>query len=91
LTEGFTVSFLPKALKTLSKLHPDVKRKVTLATQALGQNPHPPTSKRVIAPTDMYRIRVGDYRVIYAVEKHRLVVLVIALGHRRDVYRGLKG
>ena len=44
-------------------------------------------SKKLIVPRDLYRIRVGDYRVIYAVIDDKLIVLVVAVGHRRDIYR----
>ena len=49
----------------------------------------PASAKRLVGRTEYWRIRVGSYRVVYTIEDDRLVILVLTLGHRRDVYRGL--
>ena len=54
---------------------------------ALGHNPRPLGCKKLTGPGDLYRIRVGEWRVVYTVEDSRLVVLVVRVGHRGDVYR----
>ena len=52
----------------------------------LGENPRPPGSKK-LAGADFWRTRVGDYRIVYSIEDQVLMVLVIRIGHRREVYR----
>ncbi|MEY4397388.1 MAG: hypothetical protein RLZZ40_1144, partial [Actinomycetota bacterium] len=81
--------FLPPAEKALSKIHPVSRQKLIFAAQALGHNPFPTKSKKIVAPRDMFRVRVGDYRLVYSVHDDELLVLVVTLGHRKNVYRGL--
>ena len=54
---------------------------------ALGQEPRPHGVRKLSGEEELYRIRVGDYRVIYAIEDDALIVLVVAVGDRRDIYR----
>ncbi|MCD4726205.1 MAG: type II toxin-antitoxin system RelE/ParE family toxin, partial [Pirellulales bacterium] len=54
---------------------------------ALAKNPRPAGAKMLAGPNRFLRVRVGDYRIIYRVEDDRLVVLVVRVGHRREVYR----
>ena len=72
-----------KTLEALPKA--DIKR-LTDAMIGLADDPHPPQSKK-LTNDDRYRLRVGDYRILYVIENAVLVVLVIKVGHRRDVYR----
>ena len=55
--------------------------------EALADEPRPPGVKKLAGEEELYRIRVGDYRVIYAIEDAELVVLVVMVGDRKDVYR----
>jgi mRNA interferase RelE/StbE len=82
----FTVKFLPGAVKTLEKLSRDLQRRILLAAESLADDPHPAGSRKLAGTTDLYRIRIGDYRVIYQTEGSRLLVLVVKIGHRRDIY-----
>jgi mRNA interferase RelE/StbE len=50
-------------------------------------NQFPPGTEKLSAATDLWRIRIGDYRVIYTVQRKELLVLVLKVGHRREVYR----
>jgi hypothetical protein len=59
------------------------------ATAALGDNPRPPGCVKLAGADDLWRIRVGQYRVVYAIREAELLVLVARVAHRRDVYRGL--
>lgn len=56
------------------------------ALDGLTQTPIPPTARKLTGLEDLYRIRVGDYRVVYTVRHQVLVVLVVAIGHRREIY-----
>ena len=55
--------------------------------QELETNPRPRQSRKLGGYDDVYRIRVGNYRILYTVEGTRLIVIVLKIGHRRDVYR----
>ncbi len=60
-----------------------------LASEALAANPFPSKSKKLAALDELYRVRVGDFRLIYNVENNELIVVVISVGHRRDIYKKL--
>ena len=53
----------------------------------LAQNPRPPASTPLVGETNVYRVRVGSYRILYEILDDVLVVQVVAVGHRRDIYR----
>ncbi len=53
----------------------------------LAVNPRPKGVKKLSGLDDLYRIRVGDYRIVYQIHDDRLIVLVVRIGHRKDVYR----
>jgi mRNA interferase RelE/StbE len=81
----WAVSILPQAAKQLSKLDKTIGKRISQAITALGDNPRPPGSKKLVG-VDAWRIRIGDWRVIYQIHDDRLVVLVVRIGHRREVY-----
>ena len=55
--------------------------------RGLAANPRPPGVEKLAGPDDFYRIRVGDYRIIYQIQDDVLMILVVKIGHRREVYR----
>ena len=86
---AYKVAILPSALRQLADLpRPDQKR-VAIRIDRLSVDPRPPGAKKLQSGHDLYRIRIGKYRVIYAAEDVRLTVLVVRVGHRREVYRGV--
>ena len=60
---------------------------VVAAIQQLATNPRPRGSRKLAGYRDVYRIRVGVYRVLYSVERKRVVIVILEVGHRKDVYR----
>ena|SRR6266540_5863547 len=74
------------AQRTLRKLDPPIRKRVVAAINDLGGDPYQPTATRLVGETDVWRVRVGDYRVLYEVVDDRLIVTVIQAGHRREVY-----
>ncbi len=54
---------------------------------ALAANPRPKGVKKLTGLDNLYRIRAGDYRIVYQIRDDRLIVLVVRIGHRKDVYR----
>ncbi len=83
----YSVLFSPSAERDLTALDKPVQRRVMAKIEALGENPRPAGVTKLQGEADAWRIRVGDYRVLYIIEDGRLVVLVVKIGHRREVYR----
>ena len=81
----WTVSIQLPANRQLSKLDQTVRKRVGAAISALTVNPRPPGCKKLVG-VDAWRIRVGDWRVIYQIHDKQLIVIVVRVGHRRDVY-----
>ena len=82
---AYQVEFTPAAHRQFRKLNPEVQRRLAPAIDALAEDPRPASAKK-LSGTELWRIRVGDYRVIYALDDGALTVLVVRLGHRREVY-----
>jgi mRNA interferase RelE/StbE len=85
----YEVRFKPAAAKELAKLPADVLRRIAPRIDALASNPRPHGVEK-LAGEDAWRIRVGDFRVVYTIEDRVLVVLVIHIGNRREVYKRLR-
>ncbi len=81
----YRIELRPAAARSLRKLDPQARRRVQGAIALLAQDPRPPAA-RALQGRPGLRVRVGDYRIIYTVEDDVLLVLVVRLGHRRDVY-----
>lgn len=78
---------IPKSVrKELDRLPEDVVEKILIRLAALETNPRPADVKK-LKGRDAWRIRVGDYRVIYEIHDRVLQILVITVGHRREIYR----
>lgn len=75
------------AEKQLRKLPRDDQRRVASALLALGEDPYPQGCRKLVGHDDVFRIRAGVYRVIYSVSGKKLVVIILKIGHRKDVYR----
>lgn len=72
-------------MRVLRKLDPPVQKRLHAAIALLAQDPRPPSS-RPLKGRPGYRVRVGDYRVIYTIHDDVLLIVVVTVGHRRDVY-----
>ena len=78
---------LPKSVqKELDRLADDVAQRIMIRLTGLETNPRPADVKK-LKGRDAWRIRVGDYRVIYEIHDRVLQVIVITVGHRREIYR----
>lgn len=80
------IVFARTAEKELAKLSDENKLRVGRAIRALTENPIPPASKRLKGQRE-FRLRVGDYRVLYILEHGRGILTIVAVGHRSEVYR----
>ncbi len=78
---------VPRAVqKQIAALQPTDGRRVLTAIYALGDDPRPPGCSK-LSNTDLWRLRVGTYRVLYAIDDAARVVTIARVAHRRDVYR----
>ena len=75
------------AEKDLRRLPLDVRFRVANALRSLANDPRPVRSRKLAGTKHDWRIRVGDYRVIYEIHDHVLQIIVITVGHRREIYR----
>ena len=82
----YRVEVRPAALKALRKIEPADARRIQGAIALLARDPRPPGA-RALQGRPGLRVRVGDYRIIYTVEDDVLIVVVVTLGHRHEVYR----
>jgi mRNA interferase RelE/StbE len=83
----YTVHFKPSAERRLRRLPLSVQRRIVGEAAALGKNPRPAGVVKLAGDDNLWRIRVGDYRVVYEIHDDRLIVLVLRVAHRKDVYR----
>jgi mRNA interferase RelE/StbE len=83
----YSIRSTPRAQRDLCTLDRPVQQRLRWHIDRLGENPFPPGAQKLHAEEPYYRIRVGDYRVIYQVKAHQPVVIVVKIGHRKDVYR----
>lgn len=83
----YTVELVPSADKALARLPAAVQRRIVLAVEALADDPRPAGCVKLADEESLWRIRVGDYRVVYEIHDKRLLVLVVHVADRKDVYR----
>ena len=83
----YQISISREAAKTFRKVHPEAARRLKTAILALADDPRPPGCIQLVGGAGELRIRVGDYRVVYEIIDNELVVLVLRVAHRREVYR----
>jgi mRNA interferase RelE/StbE len=83
----YEIEFKRSALRELGKLPKEFSRRVGLEIEKLAADPYPPGCKKLHGEMNLFRIRVGEYRVIYSIDGAKLIITIIRVGHRKDVYR----
>jgi mRNA interferase RelE/StbE len=83
---AYRIELRPAAVRALRKLDPGVQLRIRGAIALLAEDPRPPGAQ-ALRGRPGFRVRVGDYRIIYIVDDDILLVVVVTLGHRREVYR----
>ena len=86
---SYQITFHPGALHELKKLPQSQQKKIGEVIGDLAEKPRPLGSVKLTG-VEAYRVRIGEYRVAYAVKDKRVVVLILKIGHRRDIYRELE-
>jgi len=82
---SYRIELRPAAVRALKKLDPQVRTRVQGAITLLAEDPRPPAARPLRGRPGL-RVRVGDYRIIYTVADDVLLIVVVTLGHRRDIY-----
>ena len=83
----YSVQLAPSAERDLAALDKPVQRRVAARIDALAENPRPAGVAKLQGEANAWRIRVGDYRIVYQIQDEVLLILVVNVGHRREIYR----
>lgn len=83
----YRVVFAKAADRQLRKLPERLQQRLVRAAELLEDDPRPPGAKKLQGAENLWRVRVGDYRILYEIQNTKLIVLVIRLAHRKDIYR----
>jgi mRNA interferase RelE/StbE len=84
---AYVIRITQHAARSFRKLPRDVQIRLYTAIEPLKDNPRPSGSEKLKGSNDTYRIRVGDYRILYEIRDKELIVFIMEAGHRREVYR----
>jgi mRNA interferase RelE/StbE len=85
--DRYRVEFSRPADRQFRALPAEVQRRIALKVNALADAPRPRGAEKLEGVEALYRLRVGDYRIVYQIREQVLLILVVRVGHRRDVYR----
>jgi mRNA interferase RelE/StbE len=83
----YTIEITSSAHRELRALPSKMRERIAAKIEALGHNPFPPDVKKLKGEPAHFRVRVGDYRVIYRVHGDVLVIVIVRVAHRREAYR----
>ena len=83
---SYGIQLLPVAVRAIRKLPPEGKRRVQAVIEILADDPRPPAARKLTGRPE-WRVRSGDYRVLYRIEDAVLTVVIVDAGHRREIYR----
>jgi len=83
----YRIEVAPAAVRQLRKLDPAARRRVQAAIELLADQPRPSGATKLVGGDGEWRVRTGDYRIVYEIRDEVLLVLVVAVGHRRDIYQ----
>ena len=86
---AYRIAFAPRAADEIAELPRKIQRQVLRRVEFLAEAPRPRQSRKLEGVEHLYRIRSGDFRILYQVHDDVVLVLVVRVGHRREVYRRL--
>lgn len=84
---AYRIELASTAKKQMDKLPRDIQTRIATAIDNLAETPRPPGTKKLKGADDLWRVRVGSYRIVYQLQDEKLLVLVVKIGHRKQVYR----
>jgi mRNA interferase RelE/StbE len=82
----YSITLAPSAARQLRKFDPDVRRRIQAALELLAVEPRPPAAIRLVGGSGEWRVRTDDYRIVYEIKDGLLLILVLRIGHRREIY-----
>ena len=84
---AYTILLAPPAERQLKAFTPSVQKRLVRRLKTLRENPRPQGVKKLAGEDNLYRIREGDYRIIYTIDDKELFVLLVKIGDRKEIYR----
>ena len=84
---AYDVKITASAVKAMKRVDKPDQDRIRTALSALADNPRPQRAVKLQGAEDLYRVRVGQYRIVYTVDDEIVTVLVVKIGHRSDIYR----
>lgn len=84
---SYRIEVAPAVVRQLRKLDARARRRIQAAIELLADQPRPSGAKKLVGGDGEWRVRTGDYRIVYEIHDRVLLVLVVAVGHRRDIYK----
>ena len=84
---AYKVEITPAAQRTIKKLPKNIQRLIIAKIELLANDPRPGGVVKLSATESLYRVRTGDYRIIYEIQDKILLIVITKVGHRRDVYK----
>ena len=84
---AYSVLLAPPAVRQLRSFAPTIQKRLVKRLKTLQNDPRPPGAKKLAGEDDLYRVREGDYRIIYTIQDKELLVLILKIGDRKEVYR----
>jgi mRNA interferase RelE/StbE len=86
---AYEVALKPSTARELRKLPKPIQKRIGKKIDELAENPRLPDAKALAGAEGFLRVRAGEYRIVYTVQDRALIVLVVRIGHRRNIYRGI--
>jgi len=84
---SYAIEYTASARRDLRSLDRQIQQRVADKIEDLAENPFPPSVKKFQGEANHWRIRVGDYRIVYRIDSQRVVVVIVRVAHRREAYR----
>ncbi len=84
---SYTVEISSLATRQIKKLPPEIQIQVLAQLEELAEHPRPDDVTKLKGEDNTYRVRVKNYRVVYEIFDEQLIVLIVKVGHRREIYR----
>ena len=85
----FRIEFTKSAAKALKAIPKTAQKRIAKKIESLAEGPLDPAKSKMKGDNPFHRVRVGDYRIIYEIQTEILLILILKIGHRKEVYRGL--
>lgn len=83
----YTVVLRPPAQRAIKKLPNEIQSRIIKKIESLESNPRPPGCEKIAGAENLWRVRTGDYRILYEIVEDRLTIFIVHTAHRKDVYR----